>query len=80
MASQQPGRTGRGAVDLTGSEGERTGEAHAAIWRLATALSAAAAPNEVATAFAAYGASTAGASFANMAIFNSRTNRVSRSS
>jgi serine phosphatase RsbU (regulator of sigma subunit) len=46
------------------------------IWRLATALSAAVSPEDVAVALAEEGASAAGASFANMAMLEVETNRV----
>ncbi|HWD72201.1 MAG TPA: GAF domain-containing SpoIIE family protein phosphatase [Actinomycetota bacterium] len=46
------------------------------IWRLATALSAAVAPEDVAVALAEEGASAAGASFSNMAMLEAGTNRV----
>src|SRR5207244_3851941 len=46
------------------------------IWRLATALSGAASPEDVAVALAEEGASAAGASFANMAILEAETSRV----
>jgi serine phosphatase RsbU (regulator of sigma subunit) len=46
------------------------------IWRLATALSAAVSPEDVAVALAEEGPSAAGASFANMAMIAAETNRV----
>src|SRR5260370_14644917 len=46
------------------------------IWRLATALSAAGSPEDVAVALAEEGASATGASFANMAMIAAETNRV----
>ena len=46
------------------------------IWRLATALSGAVSPEDVAAAVAEKGASAAGASFSNMAILEEETNRV----
>jgi serine phosphatase RsbU (regulator of sigma subunit) len=46
------------------------------IWRLATALAAAASPTEVAAALAEQGAAAAGASFSNMAVLNAETGRV----
>lgn len=47
------------------------------IWRLATALSGAASPDEVAVALAEEGAAAAGASFSNMAMLEAETNRAS---
>jgi serine phosphatase RsbU (regulator of sigma subunit) len=47
------------------------------IWRLATALSGAASPEDVAVALAEEGAAAAGASFSNMAMLEAETNRVS---
>src|SRR5260370_31235496 len=46
------------------------------IWRLATALSGAVSPEDVAVALAEEGASAAGASFANMAMLEAETSRV----
>jgi serine phosphatase RsbU (regulator of sigma subunit) len=46
------------------------------IWRLATALSAAVAPSDVAEALAEEGGFAAGASFSNMAMLDAETNRV----
>src|ERR1700722_13019851 len=46
------------------------------IWRLATALAAAASPTEVAAALAEQGAAAAGASFSNMAVLTPETGRV----
>ena len=46
------------------------------IWRLATALSAAVSPEDVAVALAEEGGSAAGASFANVAMLEAETNRV----
>src|SRR6202041_3072169 len=46
------------------------------VWRLATALSAAQTPNDVANALAEEGAAVAGASFSNMAVLDGRTKRV----
>ncbi|HMC03938.1 MAG TPA: GAF domain-containing SpoIIE family protein phosphatase, partial [Actinomycetota bacterium] len=46
------------------------------IWRLATALSGAVSPEDVAVALAEEGASAAGASFSNMAMLGAETNRV----
>lgn len=46
------------------------------IWRLATALAGATSPSEVAAAVATCGASAAGASFVNLAIFDSEAKRV----
>jgi serine phosphatase RsbU (regulator of sigma subunit) len=46
------------------------------IWRLATALSAAVTPLDVAIALAADGATVAGASFSNMAVLEQRTGRI----
>ena len=48
----------------------------AEVWQLATALSGAGTPDEVATALADCGTASAGAATANMAMFDSRTNRV----
>jgi serine phosphatase RsbU (regulator of sigma subunit) len=47
------------------------------IWRLATALSGAASPEDVAVALAEEGAAAAGASFSNMAMLEAETNQVS---
>jgi serine phosphatase RsbU (regulator of sigma subunit) len=46
------------------------------IWRLATALAAAAAPADVAAALAEQGAAAAGASFSNMAVLTLETQKV----
>jgi serine phosphatase RsbU (regulator of sigma subunit) len=46
------------------------------IWRLATALAAAASPSEVAAALAEQGAAAAGATFSNMAVHDVGTGRV----
>jgi hypothetical protein len=46
------------------------------IWRLATALAAAASPSEVVAALAEQGAAAAGASFSNMAVLTLETQRV----
>lgn len=56
------------------STGPEFGEGE--IWRLATALAGASSPTEVAAAVATYGASAAGASFANLAIFDPEVRRV----
>src|SRR2546421_11952581 len=47
------------------------------IWRLATALSGAVSPEDVAVALAEEGASAAGASFSNLAMLEAETIRVS---
>lgn len=47
-----------------------------AIWRLATALSGAMAPLDIASALANEGAAAAGASFSNMALLDGKTDRV----
>ncbi len=46
------------------------------IWRLATALAGAASPPEVAAALAEQGSVAAGASFSNMAVLTTETQRV----
>ena len=46
------------------------------VWRLATALSGAVTPLDVATALAEEGASAAGASFSNLAILDAATDQV----
>ncbi len=70
-----------------GTGGSQTLPSHAAnqelpeddegIWRLATALSAAATPHDVAIALAEHGPAAADASFSNLAILNSETGQVS---
>ena len=61
---------------MTIDAAEQVGFDDAEVWRLATALSGAGTPAEVASAVADCGALTAGATTANLATFDNRSNRV----
>jgi serine phosphatase RsbU (regulator of sigma subunit) len=65
-------------VDLILDEGWNRGDLseEGSIWRLATALSGAISPSDVASALAEEGSDAAGASFANMAVLDIESNRV----